>query len=132
MNERRWVRAVLVGQVEFVEWTPDNHLRHTGFVALQERRDAQGLRTTLALRRDFTAYYRRFSVKVENPTANQGSIAKLVMRSGGVELHAKHSDRSFQRASFPGRRDSAVRPLIPAHPLAYEHVAELRLNAVWR
>jgi bifunctional non-homologous end joining protein LigD len=25
----------LVGQFEFVEWTPDNHLRHALFVALR-------------------------------------------------------------------------------------------------
>jgi ATP-dependent DNA ligase len=27
---------VLVGQFEFVEWTADNHLRHTKFVALRD------------------------------------------------------------------------------------------------
>jgi hypothetical protein len=30
----RWLKPVLVGQFEFVEWTPDNHLRHSRFVAL--------------------------------------------------------------------------------------------------
>ncbi len=36
MAECRWVNPVLVGQFEFVEWTPDNHLRHSRFVALRE------------------------------------------------------------------------------------------------
>jgi len=36
MAECRWVRPELVGQFEFVEWTPDNHLRHSRFVALRE------------------------------------------------------------------------------------------------
>ena len=35
MAECRWVRPVLVGQFEFVEWTPDNHLRHSRFVGLR-------------------------------------------------------------------------------------------------
>jgi ATP-dependent DNA ligase len=40
MKECRWLRPVLVGQFEFVAWTPDNHLRHSRFVALREDRDA--------------------------------------------------------------------------------------------
>jgi len=31
----RWLRPVLVGQFEFVEWTLDKHLRHSRFVALR-------------------------------------------------------------------------------------------------
>src|SRR5947209_8142422 len=34
MQECRWLKPALVGQFEFVEWTPDNHLRHSRFVAL--------------------------------------------------------------------------------------------------
>lgn len=32
----RWVKPTLVGQFEFVEWTPDNHLRHPRFIALRD------------------------------------------------------------------------------------------------
>lgn len=35
-----WLKPVLVGQFEFVEWTPDNHLRHSRFFALREDKDA--------------------------------------------------------------------------------------------
>jgi len=35
MKECRWVKPVLVGQFEFLEWTGDNHLRHSRFVALR-------------------------------------------------------------------------------------------------
>jgi hypothetical protein len=35
MKECRWLNPVLVGQFEFVEWTPDKHLRHSRFVALR-------------------------------------------------------------------------------------------------
>jgi DNA ligase D-like protein (predicted ligase) len=43
MKDCRWLKATLVGQFEFVEWTPDGHLRHSRFVALRddiEPRDA--------------------------------------------------------------------------------------------
>jgi ATP-dependent DNA ligase len=36
MSECRWVKPALVGRFEFVEWTPDNHLRHSRFIALRE------------------------------------------------------------------------------------------------
>ena len=32
----RWPKPVLVGQFEFLEWTGDNHLRHTRFIGLRE------------------------------------------------------------------------------------------------
>jgi len=41
MAECRWLRPQLVGQFEFVEWTPDDHLRHTKFVALREDKKAR-------------------------------------------------------------------------------------------
>jgi len=36
MKECRWVMPVLVGQFEFLEWTGDDHLRHSRFIALRE------------------------------------------------------------------------------------------------
>ena len=36
MNDCRWLKPILVGQFEFTEWTPDNHLRHSRFVALRD------------------------------------------------------------------------------------------------
>ena len=36
MSECRWLKPVLVGQFEFVEWTSDNHLRHSRFIALRD------------------------------------------------------------------------------------------------
>jgi bifunctional non-homologous end joining protein LigD len=41
MADCRWLKPVLVGQFEFVEWTDDNHLRHTKFVALREDKPAR-------------------------------------------------------------------------------------------
>lgn len=39
MKECRWLKPELVGQFEYVEWTPDGHLRHSRFVALREDKD---------------------------------------------------------------------------------------------
>ena len=36
MKECRWLRPVPIGQFEFVEWTPDGHLRHPRYTALRE------------------------------------------------------------------------------------------------
>jgi len=44
MKECRWLKPVLLGQFEYVEWTPDGHLRHSRFVALREDRDARDVR----------------------------------------------------------------------------------------
>ena len=36
-----WLKPVLVGQFEFLEWTGENHLRHSKFVALREDKKAR-------------------------------------------------------------------------------------------
>ena len=44
MKECRWLRPVLVAQLEFLEWTADNHLRHTKFIALRDDKPARTVR----------------------------------------------------------------------------------------
>jgi bifunctional non-homologous end joining protein LigD len=44
MKECRWLKPLLVGQFEFAEWTPDNHLRHSRFIALRDDKDAKDVR----------------------------------------------------------------------------------------
>jgi DNA ligase D-like protein (predicted ligase) len=41
MAQCQWLQPVLVGQFEFLEWTADNHLRHSKFVGLREDKDAK-------------------------------------------------------------------------------------------
>ena len=43
MADCRWIKPVLVGQFEFLEWTADNHLRHTKFIALRDDKKAKGV-----------------------------------------------------------------------------------------
>src|SRR5205814_10016341 len=39
MKECSWLKPRLVGQFEFTEWTPENHLRHSRVVELREDKD---------------------------------------------------------------------------------------------
>ena len=39
MKECIWVRPELVAQIEFLEWTDADHLRHSKFVGLREDKD---------------------------------------------------------------------------------------------
>jgi bifunctional non-homologous end joining protein LigD len=41
MGECRWTKPALIGQFEFVEWTADNHLRHSRFMALRDDKKAK-------------------------------------------------------------------------------------------
>ena len=39
MKECVWLKPEAVAQIEFLEWTAADHLRHTKFVALREDKD---------------------------------------------------------------------------------------------
>ena len=39
MKNCKWVKPELVAQIEFGEWTPDGHLRHSKFIALREDKE---------------------------------------------------------------------------------------------
>jgi bifunctional non-homologous end joining protein LigD len=41
MKDCRWLRPELVGQFEFVEWTPDGHLRHSRYMGIRDDKKAQ-------------------------------------------------------------------------------------------
>lgn len=38
-----WLKPRLVAQIEFTEWTPDSHLRHSKFVGLREDKEADSV-----------------------------------------------------------------------------------------
>jgi|SRR5271156_2161810 DNA ligase D-like protein (predicted ligase) len=44
MKECRWLKPILVGQVEFLEWTGDNHLRHSRFIGLRDDKNAKSVK----------------------------------------------------------------------------------------
>jgi ATP-dependent DNA ligase len=39
-----WLKPVLEGQFEYVEWTSDAHLRHSRFMALRDDKKAKDVR----------------------------------------------------------------------------------------
>ena len=41
MEKMQWLQPKLVGQIEFTEWTTNNHLRHSQFVALRDDKNAK-------------------------------------------------------------------------------------------
>src|SRR5438876_1200508 len=43
MKKCVWLRPELVAQIEFLEWTESDHLRHSKFVGLREDKDARSL-----------------------------------------------------------------------------------------
>jgi bifunctional non-homologous end joining protein LigD len=36
-----WLKPTLIAQIEFVEWTPDKHLRAAKFVGLRDDKDSR-------------------------------------------------------------------------------------------
>jgi len=38
MKDCIWLKPVVVAAFEFLEWTPDHHLRHAKFIALRDGR----------------------------------------------------------------------------------------------
>ena len=44
MADCKWLRPALVGQFEFLEWTGENHLRHSRFIALRDDKVAGDVR----------------------------------------------------------------------------------------
>jgi ATP dependent DNA ligase C terminal region len=43
LKECYWLKPELVAQIEFTEWTPDGHLRHSKFVGIREDKEAGGV-----------------------------------------------------------------------------------------
>lgn len=51
VRQARWLKPVLVAEVEFAEWTSDGVLRHPAFKGLREDKDPKEIRRELAARR---------------------------------------------------------------------------------
>jgi len=44
MQNRQWLKPLLVAQIEFQEWTPDGHLRHASFAGLRDDKEPREIR----------------------------------------------------------------------------------------
>ncbi len=108
MKDCRWLKPVLVGQFEFLEWTGENHLRHTKFIGLREDKAARDVRREYAVvhfggggRRR-----RRCGQRVERlQIAKRPRAVRLNDDGAVVEPRARHANRD--------RRGAGVLP-IPA------------------
>jgi DNA ligase D-like protein (predicted ligase) len=47
MSKCSWLQPRLVAAIEFLEWTPENHLRHSKFIALRDDKDPNQVRREL-------------------------------------------------------------------------------------
>ena len=43
MKKAVWLKPEIVAQIEFLEWTDANHLRHSKFVGLREDKNARSV-----------------------------------------------------------------------------------------
>jgi ATP-dependent DNA ligase len=44
MQNCQWLKPRLVAQIEFTEWTPDGHLRHSSFAGLRDDKKARAIK----------------------------------------------------------------------------------------
>ena len=44
MRNCRWVKPLIVAQIQFREWTPDGHLRHSSFLRIRDDKEARQVR----------------------------------------------------------------------------------------
>ncbi len=90
MKKMKWLKPELAAQVEFVDWTENNHLRHSKFAGLRDDKPAQEVR-----REDNWQVSRSGTVSPVEPAINfleHGSqlrqILNNIMRTGGTQdLH---------------------------------------------
>ena len=41
MKSCHWLKPRLIAQIEFTEWTPDGHLRHSAYAGLRDDKEAR-------------------------------------------------------------------------------------------
>ena len=44
MEKCQWLKPILVAQINFQEWTPDGHLRHSSFAGLRNDKEGKQVR----------------------------------------------------------------------------------------
>ena len=93
MRECRWLKPSLVGQFEFVEWTPDGHLRHSRYIGLREdMKAAEVVRETLILRQR----NRRGRATI---SANIGSEKRRTLGGCGLKRRRESRRRHFHESA---------------------------------
>ena len=67
-----WLKPKLVAAIEYAEWTPANHLRHSRFVALREDKNPGGLCVSDCAKRSRAEARGVYWFAAESQTGNSG------------------------------------------------------------
>jgi hypothetical protein len=67
MQINQWLKPLLVAQIEFTEWTPDGHLRHSSFAGLRNDKEARRFRRKSRPRFLFRTIYKPSSSHWASP-----------------------------------------------------------------
>ncbi len=98
MAECQWLTPELVGQFEFLEWTADNHLRHSKFVGLREDKKGGGCRPRMS-------GSARFLVPSARQSFRRSSLCRCwsppTARSLSSTLSAARPSRHAESATVP-------------------------------
>jgi ATP-dependent DNA ligase len=81
-----WLRPVLVGQFEFVEWTQDAHLRHSRFIRLRTDKTATRETANHAAQQDPSLIQRASEFYAQYPSLVQALGAGAAI----IHLESRH------------------------------------------
>jgi hypothetical protein len=123
MNECCWLKPSLVGQFEFSEWTPENHLRHSRFVELRDDKDPRKVSKEIRpgglngerITDTFTySFPLNVTIGSKEDKANDGLLDSLVSRCpkplGGIIRSSANRGGVIQNAR------SCIAPLLTCPP----------------
>ena len=115
MKDCRWLQPTLVGMFEFVEWIPDDHLRHASFIGLREDKDPRSVvrelylqvsaypRTIPGVRPDSQSHRER---RVQNlpgsPTPGLGPVKRTKVAEVQVGNRSRGRRGGIGQAAFGG------------------------------
>ena len=76
MKDCHWLKPVLVAQIEFVEWTADNHLRHSKFIALRDDKKAKDVNENRPDPRDTVFMFHLVLLRLSEPNGSESTDLK--------------------------------------------------------
>ncbi len=105
MKNCRWLKPVLVARLEFVEWTPDKHFRHSRFIGLREEMIALRLGASVDRLVDLCPAHSHPSFRRE---AGQSTTRRLCARVN-CAVSANHVSQPKTRAATNSARKADMR-----------------------
>jgi len=126
MKKMWWLQPKLVAAIEYAEWTPANHLRHSKFIALREdkgwRPSEAGAHGAMRLRSHtrerFPNLFRLLHVVPGGGllSGRRQRLAKADARATTQRLHSREVDQAtpiFSWSSYEATRESRPYPFKP-------------------